>query len=225
MFKEKIKKRLARLFKLRFAVLYPLVAWAIVFSHSTNESIRHSLVLILMGLAMRSWANCYAIKGEKLTTSGPYAHVRHPLYFGSFLIMTGLLVLLNVHWVVSLTCALVVIGIVYKRTIQKEEVILAGRFGQSFEDYRRSVPAIFPTWKKYQGGQKWPPSLERYLRSQEYKLVIWVFILVMAFHLKDEFLVEQESLNFQNGIFIIIIFMLASLDLILEIVRKRRKNT
>ncbi|MCA9399552.1 MAG: isoprenylcysteine carboxylmethyltransferase family protein, partial [Candidatus Omnitrophica bacterium] len=54
------------------------------------------LWVVIIGLLVRTWANGYAIKTEKLTTSGPYAHIRNPLYVGSFLIMTGLLIVLQV---------------------------------------------------------------------------------------------------------------------------------
>src|SRR3954452_5183776 len=43
------------------------------------------LSIALAGLAVRSWAAGTLHKVRSLTTSGPYRHMRNPLYFGSFL--------------------------------------------------------------------------------------------------------------------------------------------
>ena len=66
MLNNKWKKRFKRWFRLRFAILYPLGIWAVIFGHSTDESIMRSIWFILLGLGIRSWANCYAIKMGKL---------------------------------------------------------------------------------------------------------------------------------------------------------------
>jgi protein-S-isoprenylcysteine O-methyltransferase Ste14 len=221
---EKWKKRLSRWFKVRFAVLYPFGVWAVISGYSTDESIMRSIWFILLGLGIRSWANCYAIKMEELTTSGPYAHVRHPLYLGSFLIMTGFLVMLKVYWSISVICILVVIGVVYKWTIQKEEKMLNDKFGKEYVDYRKSVPAFVPTVFAFKGGKKWKPSIERYFRSQEYKLFIWMIILVIVFHLKEEFIIEKESFDAKIIFLIVTVFLLGLSDLIGEIFRKRIKG-
>lgn len=223
MLNKKWEKIFSRWFKLRFAVLYPLGIWAVISGYSTDKSMMHSIWYILLGLAIRSWANCYAIKSEKLTTSGPYAYVRHPLYFGSFLIMIGFLVMLNVHWFISLILIFVVIGVVYRNTIRKEEKLLHGKFGQEYIDYRKSVGALFPTIFAFKGGQKWGPSLGRYLRSQEYKLVIWMIISVIAFHVKGEFLLEHEPIDI--GIFglIVVAIFLGMIDVVGGIFKKHKR--
>lgn len=223
MAREKWRKRFIRWFKLRFAILYPLGIWAVMSGYSTDKSIMRSIWFILLGLGIRSWANCYAIKMERLTTSGPYTHVRHPLYLGSFLIMAGFLVMLNVHWLITLICVAVVIGIVYKWTIQKEELMLGNKFGQEYIEYRKAVPGFFPTIFAFKGGQKWGPNIERYFRSQEYKLAIWMVILMIAFHLKDEFLIEHESIDAKIFVLIAMTFLLGISDLIGELFRKKFK--
>ena len=54
------------------------------------------LLLFLRGWALRIWAQqhvCYRIKTNKaLTTSGPYAVVRNPIYIGNTLIVLGVIV-------------------------------------------------------------------------------------------------------------------------------------
>lgn len=225
MVSEKWKKRWARWFKLRFAILYPFGIWAVISACSTDDSIMRSIWFVISGLLVRSWANCYAIKMEKLTTSGPYAHVRHPLYLGSFLIMVGFLIMLNIHWLISLICILAIIGIVYMLTVKKEEAMLFDKFGQDYKEYRQKVPAFLPRISPFRGGHKWGPSIERYFRSQEYKLAIWMIILMIAFYLKDEFLVEQESVDVKIYVLIVAAFLLGMLDFIGEFLRKKIKHS
>lgn len=223
MLNGKWKKRFARWLKLRFAILYLFGTWAVVCGFSTDFSIMRSIWFIVLGLAIRSWANCYAIKLDKLTTSGPYGYVRHPLYFGSFLIMIGFLIMLNVHWLISLFCVLIVIGVVYKITVQKEEGMLRDKFDQEYIQYQKEVSAFMPRLFPYQGGQKWGPSLERYLRSQEYKLLIWMIILVIAFHIKEEILLEHESIDAKIFGLIVLSVILGMMDFIGEIFWRKGK--
>src|SRR4051812_44106105 len=42
-----------------------------------------ALLLIVAGLFVRSWAAGTLRKRRELATTGPYAWIRHPLYFGS----------------------------------------------------------------------------------------------------------------------------------------------
>ncbi len=223
--KGRIKELLQRWFKLRFAILYPFGIWAVLSGFSTDESIRASAIFIVLGLIIRSWANFYAVKTEKLTTSGPYAYVRHPLYLGSFLIMVGFLVMLRVDWWVSLLFVAVVIGLIYRRKILEEESLLLRRFGEEYLDYRSKVPALFPfRLSPYRKGEKWGASFHRYLKSQEYKLVIWTIVLTIVFHLKDEFILEKEQMEINTFLLLLAAFLLGLTDLIGEFFRNRRKR-
>lgn len=222
-----LKQRIKRSFKLRFALLYPFGVFVILYAQSTDASIRYGLWMIVLGLLIRSWANCYAIKSEKLTTSGPYAFVRHPLYLGTMLLFCGFVIMLNMYYL----GALFFIGmlIVYRRTIRKEERLLEDNFKEEFRDYKKNVPAMLPlSLRPYPKGEKWPFSVERWVRSQEYKLLIWMVVLVITFHLKDELLVEKESLDARIVILITVSFLLGLIDFLGEFIKwllKKRKNS
>ena len=53
-----------------------------------------SLFLVLPGLWLRAYASGYVKKNRELTTTGPYAHTRNPLYLGSILMAAGFAVAL-----------------------------------------------------------------------------------------------------------------------------------
>ncbi|MFZ3072076.1 MAG: isoprenylcysteine carboxylmethyltransferase family protein [Thermodesulfobacteriota bacterium] len=103
------------------------------------------LILILAGIGIRIWARGHFVKGLLFQT-GPYAIVRHPLYVGSFLMLIGFLLILNmwVLWVVLLPFYVVF----YVLTVISEESGLKRKIGEEWEEYRRSVPALIPMpWK------------------------------------------------------------------------------
>jgi protein-S-isoprenylcysteine O-methyltransferase Ste14 len=214
--------RFQRFFRLRFAVLYPLGAYLVFFTTPDDRSTRAGVVIMIAGMLMRLWANGYAIKLDKLTTSGPYAFVRNPLYVGTGLILLGVVVMLKVFWVGIIAFAAIVAA--YVRTIRNEEKMLTEKFGAAYLDYRSKVPAIWLTWCPYAAGEKWPFSLERLWHSREHKVFLWVSIIVIGFHLKEEFMVEGERADVKIVWLIIVACVLGFLDVVGEYVRSLQKK-
>lgn len=215
-----IKNRLKRWFKPRFAVLYPLAIFVVLFGSCDDSSLKAGIWLVLAGLSMRVWANGYAIKLDKLTTCGPYAFVRHPLYTGTILIIIGFIVMLRVYYMGLFFLALTIF--IYYNTIKKEEKMLEEKFDRAYMDYKRIVPSVLPSPFPYRGGQQWPFSLKRLIKSQEYKPVIWITIAIIIFYLKGKLLVEHKAPDGKMAALIIAALILASIDLTGEIIRKGR---
>lgn len=112
----------------------------------TAHSLAASLLLVLPGLALRAAASGHVKKNEELTTTGPYAYTRNPLYLGSMLIAFGF-ALASRSWAVAVALA-VLFAIIYVPTILSEEEFLRARFA-AFEDYARRVPRLLPyRWPK-----------------------------------------------------------------------------
>jgi steroid 5-alpha reductase family enzyme len=89
--------------------------------------------------------------------SGPFAHVQHPLYLGTFLIATGALLAAGspempslLLWVVVAPLfALVFFGYYLPKKRRIEGGRLASRFGERFADWKTSVPVFIPSVKPY----------------------------------------------------------------------------
>jgi protein-S-isoprenylcysteine O-methyltransferase Ste14 len=216
-----IKSRLQRWLKLRFAIVYPLAIAMIIFAYPTPASIKRGIGFIIAGLLLRLWANCYAIKMEKLTTCGPYAYVRHPLYLGTMLLSIGIILYLNLKWWGLLFFA--VIAVVYGRTVKIEEKMLEDKFKERYRAYKNKVPAFLPTVFAYRQGEKWKASFATLLRSQEYKLLFWTIILLIYFYLKARLLVQKEPLTAADIALIAAATALMSLDILGEIFHIRRR--
>jgi protein-S-isoprenylcysteine O-methyltransferase Ste14 len=100
-----------------------------------------SLVLVVPGLWLRGYASGYVKKNAELTTTGPYAYTRNPLYLGSMLIAFGFAA---AAWNLAIFVALAVLfAAIYVPTIQSEEAYLREHFA-GFDAYARAVPRLLP---------------------------------------------------------------------------------
>jgi protein-S-isoprenylcysteine O-methyltransferase Ste14 len=220
--KNKLLERFRRIFKLRFAVLYPAGLWALWVLRSNDDSFRYGAWIAAAGLVVRSWANGYAIKMDKLTTSGPYGFVRHPLYAGTLLILIGFTVILNSGWWGLLF--VIVFLAVYLDTMRKEERMLEDKFGDAYRAYRGQVPPLWPRFTPYAAGEKWPFAWERYWRSQEYKLIIWTVVLALVIYLREEWDEDPGVWSSRMVLAAASIAALALADVAITVIRKSRSH-
>lgn len=100
-----------------------------------------SLVLVVPGVWLRAYASGYVKKNAELTTTGPYAHTRNPLYLGSILIGVGFAVASRSVWVFAGLAAL--FGAIYWPVIRSEEAYLRSVFA-GFDAYAARVPRLIP---------------------------------------------------------------------------------
>jgi protein-S-isoprenylcysteine O-methyltransferase Ste14 len=79
---------------------------------------------------------------HNLVRSGPYAVVRHPIYSSllGMLLATGFVML----WWPGLIVACVIFLVGLEIRIRAEDDLLAGRFGETFRQYKGSVRAYLP---------------------------------------------------------------------------------
>jgi protein-S-isoprenylcysteine O-methyltransferase Ste14 len=220
-----IAHRLRRSFKPRFAVIYPFGLFFILFCFLDEASIRSGIGFIIAGVLIRLWSNGYAIKNDKLTTSGPYAFVRNPLYLGTFLIALGFVIVLKsdpplLEWSVG-GIFLLALSFMYYRTIKAEQHMLSAKFKDAFRDYCSHVPSIIPSLVPYNKGEKWPFNLKRLINSKEHKPVFWIFILLTVFHLKTRLLIEHKGLSDKSWDLVTISLFLIILDATYEFNKKQ----
>jgi hypothetical protein len=104
-------------------------------------------------------------KQRQLATTGPYACIRHPLYFGSFLMMGGFAALgFDAR-------SLLVIGppllVIYWLAIRNEERHVQRLFPIEWPRYATRVPAIIPRRLVLPRFADW--SFAQWLRNSEYQ--------------------------------------------------------
>jgi len=191
--------------KPRFAFVYVLAIWLFLAAHTTARALWIGALIILLGEAVRLWANGYvghlkvnqsdrARGGKKigrLITGGPYRYVRHPLYFGTFLIGLGVCVIVGNIWFAL--AALAGFLWLYRRKMTEEETLIREEVGPDFTRYQQRVPRWFPLGTRYdQPTGQW--TWQGIAASQEWKTCIWVSVIVIVLYLRKEW--WQEHLLF-----------------------------
>ena len=136
--------------------------------------------ITLPGLWLRAVAAGHVKKNAELTTSGPYAYTRNPLYLGSIIIAIGFAVAGWNLWMGAVLVALFLA--IYLPVIKSEEAFLRGAF-PAFDDYARQVPRLLPrlTPANRESGSF---SRELYRKHREYNALIGAGAMMVALVLK-----------------------------------------
>ena len=141
----------------------------------------------ILGLAMRAWAAGHIRKNTALAISGPYAHMRNPLYFGSFLLGLGFTIGAG-RWVLLILFTLLFLGI-YFPVMRVESATMAQIFGDQYQRYAMEVPLFFPRLTRYRNdeGEQTKFDGNLYLRYREYRaafglLFAWGLLAVKAYY-------------------------------------------
>ena len=128
------------------------------------------LLCIALGVTLRSWSAGVLHKTWELTTTGPYALIRNPLYVGSFLIMSGYATLIDD--VENIFVILGPLAFLYYLQVLHEERTLFNKYGMRWQEYASHVSRFFP-WRLPQPGTLFGTwSVRDWLGSREYRAMI-----------------------------------------------------
>jgi hypothetical protein len=125
-----------------------LVAAACRFDEYHNAAVALSVggALFLAGWLLRIWAQRhlgYRLKTARaLTTCGPFAFVRNPIYLGNTLMILGAVAAAEVFWMLPL--ALLWCAPVYSLVVRHEERRLVRTYGRAYLAYQDVVPRWRP---------------------------------------------------------------------------------
>ena len=140
-------------------------------SHPTPYSLAWGSPVACAGLALRAWAAGHLAKNQQLAVSGPYAHMRNPLYLGTMLVAAGLAVAAR-GWALAVLFAVFFV-LIYLPVIMLEEQHLRKLF-PAYTDYAAQVPAFIPRLRAFaanaDAGARFRGNL--YRKNQEYQALI-----------------------------------------------------
>jgi protein-S-isoprenylcysteine O-methyltransferase Ste14 len=149
-------------FKWRGALLIPPGLCFYLLGRPTPTSFTWGVLLALTGEAVRIWGVGYSgvttrkdvVVAPRLTTAGPYAYVRNPLYVGNCITAFGFLVAASGGLGVGVKSVLFLLlvgfyGTVYGLIVPHEEAYLRQQFGQPFQRYCQLVPRWIPSLVGY----------------------------------------------------------------------------
>ena len=158
--------RLAR--RIRVPVSFIFAIAYLWFARPTGDSLVAGGLLLLPGLLLRGLASGHVQKDRQLTTSGPYAYTRNPLYLGSFIMAFGFLVAAQNPWIFPML--FVLFSVIYIPVVAGEEQYLRQTFPE-YDDYARHVPRFLTRFTPY-GNRGGAFSPERYWKHREYQAIL-----------------------------------------------------
>jgi hypothetical protein len=179
-------QRLARRIRVPLGFVAAAVyLWQLWLHKPQPAPILWSLALVLPGLLLRGYAAGYVKKNEELTITGPYAHVRNPLYLGSILIAAGFAVAL-MSWPFAVALAVFFL-LIYVPVIASEERFLRDTFLE-FEWYCARVPRLIPRLTPVRSPDARPGSggsfsFALYRNHREYNSAIGASLLYCSLYL------------------------------------------
>jgi protein-S-isoprenylcysteine O-methyltransferase Ste14 len=134
--------------------------------------------IAFVGVLIRAWAAGHIVKNNRLATTGPYAHTRNPLYFGSFLIACGFAIIVS-PWLLLAVGAFWML--VYGPVIRKEREHVSGLHPEAYEVWAQHVPAFVPRplpWREGNLGERTPFSFPLYLKHREWQAGLVYFLVL-----------------------------------------------
>jgi protein-S-isoprenylcysteine O-methyltransferase Ste14 len=175
----------------RFLPFFAFGIAVLAFQPPSPGGFKVGLPLILSGAVLRAWGAGHLVKNDRLTTTGPYAHLRHPLYLGTILVATGFGIWAG-GWL-----TLVALGFLwpwfsfhyFPRKERSESLRLEEAYGERFARYRSEVPALWPTIRPWRdarddgGPERW--ALSRYDENNELGTFLALSLGVLVFWLRN----------------------------------------
>ncbi len=148
-------------------VLVEVIAYLLVFSHTTEigflgerfipRTLTGALLGVLptwLGIGLAIWARYHlaeywsarvTIKEDhQLIRTGPYAHLRHPIYSGLVLATIGTALVIG-KWRCVLGFLLALVGYCIKA--RKEEEMLTQQFGDAFREHQKHAGFLLPRFR------------------------------------------------------------------------------
>lgn len=182
------------LFKYRSYTPIPFLIIMLLYCKPNIFSLIGGFSFVLLGEYIRIWSNAWTgsetrttggVGGTYLVISGPYSHVRNPLYLGNILIYFGLSVMSNALFPYLQLFGVILFFAQYYFIIREEENFLSEKFGDAFQLYLKKVNRFLPKIKKYfSNNTEQPPysftkGFESEIRSiQAWGIVVLALILI-----------------------------------------------
>ncbi len=170
--------RVAR--RIRVPLGFAFAAFYLWIARPSWTSLGIGALVTLPGILLRALASGHVKKNEELTTSGPYAYTRNPLYLGSLIMAVGFAIAARSVWVLAVMVIMFVA--IYLPVIRGEESYLRSAF-PNFDEYARNVPRLLPRLTAFgNGGGTFSHPL--YWQHREYNAVLGTTALLAALVVK-----------------------------------------
>ncbi len=180
-----------KLFKYRSYTPIPFLIVMLVFENATITSLVVGFVIALFGEIIRFWGVSWAgsetrttgnVGSSFLVISGPFAHVRNPLYVGNILMYLGLGIMSMALFPALQIVAIIFFIVQYYFIISEEEGYLIKTYKNDYKKYLENVPKFGWRFTAYKDNSIPQPSfiISKGINSETRTLQAFVFTALLV---------------------------------------------
>ncbi len=161
--------------RLRVPLHFLLAAVVLLFARPVPELLGAGAILLVAGVAVRAWAAGHLRREGAVTVTGPYAHLRHPLYLGTAFILAGFAVAAGRAGLAALVGLYFVA--LFVPVMRREERERRAADSELYSAYASRVPAFLPLLRPACVSEPMGPGgtrfgLQLYLHNREWRSVL-----------------------------------------------------
>ena len=179
-----------KIFKYRSYTPIPFLILMLIFENASVSSLVIGFVIALTGELIRLWGVSWAgsetrttggVGGSFLVISGPFAHVRNPLYVGNILLYFGIGIMSMSLFPYLQIVALLFFVFQYFVIVKEEEGYLIKTFGEDYKKYFNNVPRFLWRFSSYKNESIPQPefNLSKGLKSETRTLQAFGFVALL----------------------------------------------
>lgn len=179
-----------KIFKYRSYTPIPFLILMLIFENASVTSLVIGFIIALTGELIRLWGVSWAgsetrttggVGGSFLVISGPFAHVRNPLYVGNILLYFGIGIMSMSLFPYLQIVALLFFVFQYFVIVKEEEGYLIKTFGEDYKKYFNNVPRFLWRFSSYKNESIPQPEfiLSKGLKSETRTLQAFGFVALL----------------------------------------------
>ncbi len=171
--------------RLRVPLHFLLAAVVLLFARPVPELLGAGAILVAAGVAVRAWAAGHLRREGAVTVTGPYAHLRHPLYLGTAFILAGFAVAAGRAGLAALVGFYFVV--LFVPVMRREERERRAAASEPYSAYASRVPAFLPRLRPAIFNEQKEMAQARfdarlYLHNREWRSVLGCAVLLVVLY-------------------------------------------
>jgi protein-S-isoprenylcysteine O-methyltransferase Ste14 len=187
-----MSKIASKFFKYRSYTPIPFLLVMFFYENANIWSLIVGFLVAAAGELIRLWGVSWAgsetrttgtVGGIYLVVSGPFAHLRNPLYLGNILMYLGIGIMSFALFPYLQIIALIFFAVQYHLIVKEEEGYLEKTYGKDYENYVKNVPRFIPRLTRFKPGNVAQPDfkLNAGLISEKRTLQAFGFVTITIF--------------------------------------------
>jgi protein-S-isoprenylcysteine O-methyltransferase Ste14 len=184
-------------FKYRSYTPIPFIIIMLFYHNSNIWSLIAGFIIACIGEFLRLWGVSWAgsetrttnnVGGTYLIISGPFAHLRNPLYLGNIMMYIGIGIMSFALFPWLQVAGLIFFSLQYNIIINEEEEYLKNTFGKQFANYTANVRRFIPRLSSYkvsnidQPDFSWKDGMRSEMRTfQAFGFIIFTLFILWFF--------------------------------------------